>query len=124
MKRAMTLVMRVGCNEESDGFGGKSNGNEGGRRLTACDEEGEGNKVMARGIRVAGDEEGKGNEVVISVGVKGGVQQREQWLWGQERWQRGWQAIDGDKQGDGDGDGNNVGDGDGDEAGGRQRGQG
>jgi hypothetical protein len=65
MKQAMTLAM-------------KSNGkNEGGRRLTACDEEGEGNKVMAMGIRVAGDEEGKGNEVVNSVGVKGGVQQRE-----------------------------------------------
>ena len=31
MKRAMALATRVGCNEESDGFGGKSNGNEGGR---------------------------------------------------------------------------------------------
>jgi hypothetical protein len=30
MKGAMELATRVGCNEESDGFGGKSNGNEGG----------------------------------------------------------------------------------------------
>jgi hypothetical protein len=35
MKRAMALATRVGCNEESDGFGGKRNGNEGGRQLTA-----------------------------------------------------------------------------------------
>jgi hypothetical protein len=35
MKRAMALATRVECNEESDDFGGKSDGNEGGRRLTA-----------------------------------------------------------------------------------------
>ncbi len=36
MKRAMVLVTRVeSCDKESDGFGGKSDGNEGGRRLTA-----------------------------------------------------------------------------------------
>ena len=35
MKRAIALATRVECNEESDGFGGKSDGNEGGRRLTA-----------------------------------------------------------------------------------------
>ncbi len=35
MKRAMELATRVECDKESDGFGGKSNGNEGGRRLTA-----------------------------------------------------------------------------------------
>ena len=35
MKRAMALVTRVECDEESDGFGGKSDGNKGGRRLTA-----------------------------------------------------------------------------------------
>ena len=31
MKRAMVLVTRVECNEERNGFGGKSDGNEGGR---------------------------------------------------------------------------------------------
>ena len=91
--------------------------------MRACDEKGEGGKAMAMGIRVVGDEEGEGNEAGDGVGDKGGVQQRERWLWRQEQWQRGWQAIDGDK-GDGDGDGDNVGDGDGDEAGGRRRGQG
>jgi len=35
MKRAMALATRVECDEESDGFGGKSDGNECGRRLTA-----------------------------------------------------------------------------------------
>ena len=34
MKRVMALATRVECNEESDDVGGKSNGNEGGRRLT------------------------------------------------------------------------------------------
>ena len=70
---------------------------------------GEGDKTVVMGIRVAGDKEGE--------------RRRERWLWRQERWQRGWQAIDGDK-GDGDNDGDDVSDGDGDEAGGRQRGQG
>ncbi len=86
---------------------------------------GEGGKMMAMGIRVAGDEEGKRDEAGDSVGDEGGVRRRERWLWRQERWQQGCQAIDGDKgNGDGDGDGDDVGDGDGDEAGGRQRGQG
>ena len=35
MKRVMVLVMRVEFDEESDGFSGKSNVNEGGRQLTA-----------------------------------------------------------------------------------------
>jgi len=91
--------------------------------MGACDEKGEGGKVMAMGIRVAGDEEGEGDEAGNGVGDEGGVQLRERWLWQQEQWQRGWQAIDGDK-GDGDGDGDDVDDGDGDEAGGRRRGQG
>ena len=69
---------------------------------------------MAMGIRVAGDEEGEGDEAGNGVGDEGGVQLRERWLWRQEQWQRGWQAIDGDK-----GDGDDVDDGDGDEAGGR-----
>ncbi len=61
MKRAMALAMRVECDEESDGFGGKSNGNEGGRHLTVT-------RamvmvmvmtwLMATVTRLAGDEEG------------------------------------------------------------------
>jgi hypothetical protein len=34
---------------------------------------------------------------VTGFGDEGGVQRRDRWLWWQERWQRGWQAIDGDK---------------------------
>jgi hypothetical protein len=34
MKQAMAFATRVECNEESDGVGDKSDGNEGGRRLT------------------------------------------------------------------------------------------
>jgi hypothetical protein len=85
--------------------------------MGACDEKGEGGKAMAMGIRVAGDEEGERDEAGDGIGDEGGVRRRERWLWRQERWQRGWQAIDSDK-GDGDSDGNNVVDGDGDEAGG------
>ena len=84
--------------------------------MGACDEKGEGGKAMAMGIRVAGDEEGEGDEAGDGIGDEGGVRRRERWLWRQEQWQRGWQAIDSDK-GDGDSDGNNVVDGDGDEAG-------
>ena len=91
--------------------------------MGACDEKGEGGKAMAMGIRVAGDEEGERDEAGDGIGDEGGVRRRERWLWRQEQWQRGWQAIDGNK-GDGDGDGDDVGAGDGDEAGGRQRGQG
>jgi len=90
--------------------------------MGACDKKGEGVKAMAMGIRVKGDEEGKRDEAGDGVGNEGGVPRREQWLWRQERWQRGWQAIDGDK-GYGDGDGDDVVNGDGDEAGGRRRGQ-
>jgi len=32
MNRVMVLATRLECNEESNGFGGKSDGNEGGRR--------------------------------------------------------------------------------------------
>ena len=63
MKWAMALVTRVECDEESDGFGSKSDGNEGGRRLMAT-------RVMAMVTamtwlmvtvtKLAGDEEGKG----------------------------------------------------------------
>ena len=63
MKRAMVLAIRVECNEESDGFGGKSDGNEGGRRLTATRAMATvmaTNWLMAMVTRLAGDEEGKG----------------------------------------------------------------
>jgi hypothetical protein len=63
MKRAMALATRVKCDKESDGFGDKSNGNKGGRQLTAT-------RVMvtvtvmtwvmATVTRLAGDEEGQG----------------------------------------------------------------
>jgi hypothetical protein len=109
--------------------------------MRACDEKGEGDKAMLMGIRVEGDEEGEGDETGDGVVDKGGVRRREQWLWRQEQWQRGWQVIDGDK-GNGDGDGNGwamvmvtrlagdkegegeggKGDGNGDEGGWRQRG--
>jgi len=63
MKRAMALATRVECDEESDGFGGKSNGNKGGRRLTVT----RGMAMvtatmwlMVMVTRLAGDEEGKG----------------------------------------------------------------
>ena len=109
--------------------------------MGACDEKGEGGKAMAMGIRVAGDEEGEGGEAGDGVGDEGGVRRRERWLWRQERWQRGWQAVDcdramgtvtattwvmatvtrlaGDEEGKGEGGkGNGVGD----DGGGRQRG--
>ncbi len=63
MKRAMALATRVECNEEIDGCGGKSNGNEGGRRLTATRAIGTvmaTTWVMAMVTRLAGNEEGKG----------------------------------------------------------------
>ncbi len=108
--------------------------------MGACDEKGEGGKAMVMGIRVVGDKEAKGDEAGDGVGDEGGVQQREQLLWRQEQWQRGWQVIDSDK-GDGDdtwvmvvvtrlagneegkGEGG-KGDGDGDDGDGRRRGNG
>jgi len=57
MKRVMALVTRVECDEESDGFGGKSDGNEGGRRLTATRAMA---TVTATTWLMAGNEEGKG----------------------------------------------------------------
>ena len=96
MKRVMTLATRVECDEESDGFGGKSDGNEGGRRLTAT-------RVLATATamtwlmvmvrRLVGDEEGKGE------GGKGDGNVDEG-----GRWRRG--NGDGDKS---DGDDNNGG---------------
>ena len=72
MKRAMALVMRVECDKESNGFGSKSDGNEGGRQLTATRVMAtvEATKwVMVMVTRLAGDEEGGG-------GWQG------QWRWG------------------------------------------
>ena len=63
MKRVMLLVTRVECNKESDGFGGKSDGNEGGRRLTvtrAMATVTATTWVMATVMRLAGNEEDKG----------------------------------------------------------------
>ena len=63
MKRAMALATRVECEEESNGFGGKSDGNEGGRRFTATRAMAKVMAmmwVMATVMRLAGDEEGKG----------------------------------------------------------------
>ncbi len=61
----MVTAMRVECHKESNGFGGKSDGNKGGNNqlaLGACDKEVKGGKAIAMGIRVARDKEGKGDE--------------------------------------------------------------
>ena len=63
MKRAMALAMRVECDEESNGFGGKSDGNKCGRRLTATRAFAMVTAttwLMVTVTRLAGDEEGKG----------------------------------------------------------------
>ncbi len=55
--RAMVMAMRVEWDKESNGFGGKSNGNKGGNNqlaMRACDKEGKGGKAMAMWIRVVG----------------------------------------------------------------------
>ena len=62
MKGAMALVTRVECHEESDGFGGKSNGNEGGRQLTATRVMATATEtkwVMVMVTRLAGNKEGR-----------------------------------------------------------------
>jgi hypothetical protein len=63
MKWAMVLAMRVECNEESDGFGGKCNGNKGGRRLMATRAMATVTAttwLMATVTRLAGNKDGKG----------------------------------------------------------------
>ena len=63
MKRAMALATRVECDKESDGFGGKSNGNKGGRRLTATRAMAMVTAtmwLMAMMTRLTGNEEGNG----------------------------------------------------------------
>jgi hypothetical protein len=55
----------VECDEESNGFGGKSNGNKDGNNqlaMGACDKVGKSSKAIVMGIRVAGDEAGEGDE--------------------------------------------------------------
>ncbi len=52
--RVTASAMRVECEEESDGFGSKSNGNKDGNNQLAmglCDKEGKGSKAMAMGIK-------------------------------------------------------------------------
>ncbi len=64
MKRAMVMATRVeSCDKENNGFGGKSNGNEGGKQLTATRVMATVTAttwVMATVMRLAGDKEGKG----------------------------------------------------------------
>jgi hypothetical protein len=63
MKRAMALATRVECDEVSDGFGGKCDGNEGGRRLMvtrAMTMVTVTMWLMVTVTRLAGEEEGKG----------------------------------------------------------------
>ncbi len=57
------LATRVECDKGSDGFGGKSDGNEGGRRLTATRALATvmaATWLMVKVTRLTGDEEGKG----------------------------------------------------------------
>ncbi len=72
IKRAIASVMRVECNNESDGFGGKSNGNEGGRQLRVT-------RAMANGDN---------NNVGDDDGDKAGRQHRGQGQGWQGQWQR------------------------------------
>jgi hypothetical protein len=111
MKQAMALATRVeSCDKESDGFGGKSDGNEGGRQLTTTRAMATVTAmtwVMATVTRLAGNKEGKGEGGKGNGdGDEGGGQRRGRRR--QERWQRRqwWQASDGNgnKEGDGDGD--------------------
>ena len=62
MKRAMALATRVECNEESNGFVGKSDGNEDGMRLMATRAMATVTAtmwVMVMVIRLVGNKEGK-----------------------------------------------------------------
>ncbi len=57
-------------------------------------------RAMVTAMRVPVDKEGKGG-TGHGVGNKGGMQQRGQWRWRQEQWQKGWRVSDSNK-GDGD----------------------
>ena len=96
MKGAMALATRVECDKESNGFGGKSNGNKGGRRLMATRVMATVTAttwVMAMVTRLAGNEEGKGES------GKGDGNSDE----------GGWQQRGNDDGGKSDGDGDNGG---------------
>ncbi len=108
--RARALAMRVACNEEGNGDGGKSNGNEGGRQATAM-------RVMAtEGVQQStsdGIDKGgwwlarecqQGNHMTTTVGDD-------------ERQEHAANDNGSDEEGEG-----GQGDGDGNEGGGRQRG--
>ncbi len=80
MKRVMVLATRVECDKESDGFGSKSDGNKGGRRLTATRAMAMVTVttwVMATVTRLAGGKEDKGEGGKgDGDGDEGGGQQR------------------------------------------------
>ena len=110
--------------------------------MGACDEEGEGDKAMAMGIRVVGDKEGEDDEAGDGVGVEGEVRRRERCFGGKSDGNEGGRRLmvtsrvmamvtamtwvmalvtrlARDEEGKGEG---GKGDGAGDEGGGRQRG--
>ncbi len=111
-KRAMTLAMRVECDKESNGFGGKSNGNKCGGQFTAIRAMAMVKAmawVMVMVTRLVGNKEGKGEGSKGNCnGDEGFGRQRGQWQQWQKQWQRrqGWWASNnkGDKEGDGDSD--------------------
>ena len=72
MKWSIVWASRVECNKESDGFGGKSDGNEGGRQLTTTRAMATVTAmtwVMATVTRLAGDKEDKAR-VRVARGAK------------------------------------------------------
>jgi hypothetical protein len=79
----MVLATRVECDKESNGFGGKSNGNEGCRGLTATRAMATvmaSMWAMAMVTRLVGNREGKGEGGKGNGnGDEGGRQQRGQW---------------------------------------------
>ncbi len=104
--------MRVACDEEGEGDGGKSDGNEGGRQATATRAmatEGKQQSTSDRidkGGRWLAREHRRGNHTTTTVGDK-------------ERRERAANDDGSDEEGEGE-----QGDGDGNEGGGRQRGRG
>jgi hypothetical protein len=115
MKRVMALATRVECNEESNGFDSKRDGNKGGRQSTATRAMATMTatmRVMVMATRLAGNKEGKGKgSKGDGDGDEGGGQRIGQWQWQQKRWQRqqGWPVSDGGGNKEGDGDANKGG---------------
>jgi hypothetical protein len=63
--RAMAMTMRVECQEESNGFGGKSDGNKGANNqlaMGACDKEVKGGKAIGNGDKGGGQQRGQGGQ--------------------------------------------------------------